>query len=151
VIEDDLHSGWERLLPEIGRKDPSIPALLKARVGFPLIFERALIELTPRRTLYWADDRTDGAPVVSTNAGGPMSATEDLAKLEVFPQAVLAWVGEDGYPVNAVRPGGGPGRGGDRPIRGPDRAGDPDRCRRRGHGQPHPAPARRAASTSAAT
>ena len=66
VIEDDLHSGWERLLPEIGRKDPSIPALLKARVGFPLIFERALIELTPRRTLYWADDRTDSAPVVST-------------------------------------------------------------------------------------
>jgi hypothetical protein len=40
--------------------------LLKARVGFPLIFERALIELTPRRTLYWADDRTDSAPVVST-------------------------------------------------------------------------------------
>jgi hypothetical protein len=35
-------------------------------VGFPLIFERALIELTPRRTLYWADGRTDGAPAVNT-------------------------------------------------------------------------------------
>lgn len=65
VIEDDLHSGWERLLPAIGRKDPSIPALLKARVGFPLMFERAVIELTPRRTLFWPDGRTDRAPQVT--------------------------------------------------------------------------------------
>jgi hypothetical protein len=67
VIEDDLHSGWERLLPAIGRKDPSIPALLKARVGFPLMFERAIIELTPIRTLYWPDGRTDRAPTVTAS------------------------------------------------------------------------------------
>jgi general stress protein 26 len=65
VIEDDLHSDWERLLPSIGRKDPSIPALLKARVGFPLLFERAIIELSPKKTLYWPDGRTDRAPAVS--------------------------------------------------------------------------------------
>jgi len=64
VIEDDLHSAWERLLPAIGRKDPSIPALLGARLGFPLMFERAVIELTPKRTLFWPDGQTDRAPQV---------------------------------------------------------------------------------------
>ena len=31
---------------------------LKARVALPLFFERALIEITPRRALYWADGDT---------------------------------------------------------------------------------------------
>jgi general stress protein 26 len=62
VIEDDPHGGWERLLPIWERKEPSIVAFLRARVAFPLFFERVLIEVTPRRALLWPDGRTDRAP-----------------------------------------------------------------------------------------
>ena len=54
VIADDPHGGWERLLPIWSAKEPAIVAFLKARVALPLFFERALIEITPRRVLYWA-------------------------------------------------------------------------------------------------
>jgi hypothetical protein len=62
VAEDDLHAGWEKLLPTWKRKDPSTFELLKDRLAFPLLFERALIELTPRRTWFWPDGRTDQEP-----------------------------------------------------------------------------------------
>ena len=65
VIEDDPHGGWERLLPIWERKEPAIVAFLKARVALPLFFERSLIEITPRRVLYWPDGRADEAPVVT--------------------------------------------------------------------------------------
>jgi general stress protein 26 len=68
VAEDDLHAGWERLLPSWTRKDPATAGLLKARLGFPLMFERALIELTPRRTWFWPDGRTDHAPQITVAA-----------------------------------------------------------------------------------
>jgi general stress protein 26 len=68
VAEDDLHAGWERLLDNWKRKDPAILGLLKSRMGFPLIFERVLIELTPRRTWFWPDGRTDRAPQVTIAA-----------------------------------------------------------------------------------
>ena len=66
VIEDDPHGGWERLLPMWEKKEPSIVYFLKARVALPLFFERALIEVTPRRVLYWSGGDTDVAPVVAT-------------------------------------------------------------------------------------
>ena len=66
IIEDDPHGGWERLLPIWERKEPSIVYFLKARVALPLFFERALIEITPRRALYWAGGDTTSAPVTST-------------------------------------------------------------------------------------
>ncbi|MCA1571803.1 MAG: pyridoxamine 5'-phosphate oxidase family protein [Chloroflexi bacterium] len=63
VIEDDPHSDWERLILELWRaKEPSIDEFLKARVNLPLFFERAVIEITPERALYWAEGRTDRAP-----------------------------------------------------------------------------------------
>jgi hypothetical protein len=62
VIEEDPHGGWERLLPIWERKEPSIVSFLKARVALPLFFERSLIEITPRRALYWADGDTGAAP-----------------------------------------------------------------------------------------
>src|SRR5919112_2825053 len=65
VIEEDPHGGWERLLPIWERKEPSIVAFLKQRVALPLFFERALIEITPRRTLYWATGDSSVAPAVS--------------------------------------------------------------------------------------
>jgi general stress protein 26 len=65
VIDEDPHGGWERLLPIWERKEPAIVAFLKARVALPLFFERSLIEITPRRVLYWADGRATAEPVVS--------------------------------------------------------------------------------------
>ncbi len=63
IIEDDPHGGWERLLPIWEKKEPSIVYFLKARVALPLFFERALIEITPRRAFYWPDGRAATAPV----------------------------------------------------------------------------------------
>jgi general stress protein 26 len=65
VIEEDPHGGWERLLPIWERKEPSIVLFLKARVALPLFFERALIEITPRRSFYWAEGSPATAPVVA--------------------------------------------------------------------------------------
>lgn len=66
VIAEDPHGGWERLLPIWERKEPSIVTFLKARVALPLFFERALIEITPRRVLYWPDGQAVAAPQVTT-------------------------------------------------------------------------------------
>ena len=65
VIEEDPHGGWERLLPIWEKKEPSIVYFLKERIALPLFFERALIEVTPRRALYWADGSAAKAPVVT--------------------------------------------------------------------------------------
>lgn len=64
VIEEDPHGGWERLLPIWQRKEPAIVAFLKQRVALPLFFERALIEITPRRVTYWADGDPSSAPEI---------------------------------------------------------------------------------------
>ena len=64
VIDDDPHGGWERLLPIWSAKEPAIVAFLKERVALPLFFERALIEIVPRRVLYWRDGDTSIAPDV---------------------------------------------------------------------------------------
>jgi general stress protein 26 len=65
IIEEDPHGGWERLLPIWERKEPSIVLFLKARVALPLFFERALIEITPRRVLYWASGDAATPPVAT--------------------------------------------------------------------------------------
>jgi general stress protein 26 len=65
VIEEDPHGGWERLLPIWEKKEPAIVAFLKARVALPLFFERSLIEITPRRVLYWPDGRASTAPIAT--------------------------------------------------------------------------------------
>jgi general stress protein 26 len=64
LIEEDPHSDWERLILGLWRqKEPAIDSFLKVRVALPLFFERAVIEITPERCLYWADGRTDRPPV----------------------------------------------------------------------------------------
>lgn len=65
VIEEDPHAGWERLLPIWERKEPSIVSFLKVRVALPLFFERALIEVTPRRVLYWRSGDASVPPAVT--------------------------------------------------------------------------------------
>ena len=66
VIEDDPHSQWETLILELWRrKEPVIDSFLKARVALPLFFERAVIEITPQRSFYWAGGDTASAPLVT--------------------------------------------------------------------------------------
>jgi hypothetical protein len=69
VIEEDPHAGWERLLPIWERKEPAIVAFLKQRVALPLFFERALIEITPRRALYWPAGDTGTPPELTEIRG----------------------------------------------------------------------------------
>ncbi len=67
VIDDDPHTDWEGLILDLWqRKEPSINDFLKARVALPLFFERAVIEITPERCLYWAGGRTDVAPMTTS-------------------------------------------------------------------------------------
>lgn len=66
VIDEDPHGGWERLLPIWERKEPSIVQFLKVRVALPLFFERALIEVTPRRATYWPAGDASAAPELVT-------------------------------------------------------------------------------------
>jgi len=65
VIAEDPHGGWERLLPIWAAKEPAIVSFLKARVALPLFFERALIEITPRRVFFWPDGRAQRPPIVT--------------------------------------------------------------------------------------
>ena len=93
VIEDDPHGGWERLLPIWEAKEPAIVAFLKERVALPLFFERALIEITPRRVLYWPDGDAAHGPADQRGARGgslmrptpELSPGDGLAKLATFP------------------------------------------------------------------
>ena len=64
VDDSDLHTGWERVLPIWREKEPAIDFFLGKRVALPLFFERAVIEVRPRRSYYWEDGRTDRAPQV---------------------------------------------------------------------------------------
>ena len=64
VIDDDLHSGWERLLPAWRAKEPVIDSYLKKRFGIPLFFERAVIEVRPVRAYLWDDADTSAPPKV---------------------------------------------------------------------------------------
>ena len=65
VIDGDPHSDWERVLPLWAAKEPVILHFLKARVAFPLFFERSVIEVTPRRAFYWAGGDSTSAPAIT--------------------------------------------------------------------------------------
>jgi Pyridoxamine 5''-phosphate oxidase. len=66
VIEDDPHRQWEKLILQLWRaKEPAIDDFLKARVALPLFFERAVIEITPRRCFLWPGGDTSEPPQVT--------------------------------------------------------------------------------------
>jgi general stress protein 26 len=67
VIDDDLHRGWLRVLPLWEAKEPIIKTLLAPlqKLGLPLFWERAIIEVTPRRVLWWPDGDTTLEPEVA--------------------------------------------------------------------------------------
>lgn len=69
VLEEDVHAGWEGLLPMWRAKEPAIDFFLKRRFGVPLFFERSVIEVTPRRILWFEDGRADRPARVLELAG----------------------------------------------------------------------------------
>jgi len=69
IVEDDLHSGWERVLPLWVAKEPVISKLVKMRFAMPLFWERSIIEIVPKRVLLWPDGRTDREPEIFELAG----------------------------------------------------------------------------------
>lgn len=64
VIEDDLHSGWERVMPLWTAKEPIIKDLVKKRFAMPLFWERSIIEIAPTRAFLWASGETNRSPEV---------------------------------------------------------------------------------------
>ncbi len=68
VSEHDLQHGWEELVGAWTKKDPSVRAMRSSRLAFPLLLERILIELTPRKTWFWPDGDTAKPPQVNQAA-----------------------------------------------------------------------------------
>ena len=64
IIEDDMHSGWETLMPLWRAKEPVIDSFVKKRFGIPLFFERSIIQIAPRRVQLWEGGDTSVAPQV---------------------------------------------------------------------------------------
>ena len=62
LVEDDPHVNWRGIFDRWRAKEPAVEQFYKNRVAFPLFFERSLIEITPRRVLYWANGDTQEAP-----------------------------------------------------------------------------------------
>ena len=71
VIDDDHHEGWYRLLPLWEAKEPIVKTLLKPmqKLGLPLFWERAIIELLPKRVLWWPNGDTARDPQVTDMRG----------------------------------------------------------------------------------
>jgi len=72
VIDGDPHTDWERVLPLWEAKEPAIRQFLKARVAFPLFFERAVIEVVPHRAYLWPDGDTATAPIIEMVPAGTL-------------------------------------------------------------------------------
>ena len=64
ILEDDPHTTWERILPLWTAKEPIVEMFYAKRVALPLFWERALIELTPRRVLVWERGDTSREPEI---------------------------------------------------------------------------------------
>ncbi|HWC13672.1 MAG TPA: pyridoxamine 5'-phosphate oxidase family protein [Actinomycetota bacterium] len=64
VVEDDLHSGWERVMPLWTAKEPVISDLVKKRFAMPLFWERSIIEIVPTRAFLWDTGETSRPPQV---------------------------------------------------------------------------------------
>lgn len=69
VIEDDPHNTWMRVLPLWRAKEPTIDFFLSKRIALPLFFERSIIEIRPRRVVWWEDGEPAAAPEMATAPG----------------------------------------------------------------------------------
>lgn len=64
IIDGDIHTDWERVLPLWTVKEPSVAKILRFRFALPLFWERSIIEITPRRVLVWPGGDTMQEPDV---------------------------------------------------------------------------------------
>jgi nitroimidazol reductase NimA-like FMN-containing flavoprotein (pyridoxamine 5'-phosphate oxidase superfamily) len=62
VGEEDIHHGWERLLPLWRKKEPYIDNLVKMRYALPLFWERSIVEVAPTKVYAWPQGDVDSAP-----------------------------------------------------------------------------------------
>jgi general stress protein 26 len=69
IVEDDPHLTWERVLPLWRAKEPAIDSYLSKRFALPLFFERAIIEVRPRRIFWWPDGDTLRPPLIAAPDG----------------------------------------------------------------------------------
>ena len=64
VIEDDPHTTWQQIMPLWRKKEPIIEMFYSKRVALPLFWQRALIEVTPRRVMVWEQGNTRVEPTI---------------------------------------------------------------------------------------
>ena len=66
IGEEDIHHGWERLLPIWRKKEPYIDNFVKMRYALPLFWERSIIEVAPTTAYAWPQGDVDSPPDVYT-------------------------------------------------------------------------------------
>ena len=64
VGEEDVHRGWEKLLPLWRKKEPYIDNFVKMRYALPLFWERSIIEIDPFKLYLWPNGDTESPPKV---------------------------------------------------------------------------------------
>jgi len=64
VSEEDVHRGWEKLLPLWRKKEPYIDNFVKMRYALPLFWERSIIEIDPLKLYFWPNGDTNNPPEV---------------------------------------------------------------------------------------
>jgi ABC-type cobalamin/Fe3+-siderophores transport system ATPase subunit len=64
VGEENIHHGWEKLLPLWRKKEPFIDNFVKMRYALPLFWERSIIEINPTKLYLWPNGDTDKPPQV---------------------------------------------------------------------------------------
>jgi len=64
VAEEDIHHGWERLLPLWRKKEPYIDSFVKMRYALPLFWERSVMELSPTKVYSWPKGDANQPPEV---------------------------------------------------------------------------------------
>jgi hypothetical protein len=60
--EEDVHHGWEQLLPIWRKKEPYIDNYVKMRYALPLFWERSVIEIDPKKIYLWPAGDTNVQP-----------------------------------------------------------------------------------------
>jgi nitroimidazol reductase NimA-like FMN-containing flavoprotein (pyridoxamine 5'-phosphate oxidase superfamily) len=64
VGEEDIHHGWEKLLPLWRKKEPYIDNFVKMRYALPLFWDRSIIEIHPSKLYLWPNGDTGNPPKV---------------------------------------------------------------------------------------
>jgi len=64
VGEENVHHGWEKLLPLWRKKEPFIDNFVKMRYALPLFWERSIIEINPTKLYLWLNGDTDNPPKI---------------------------------------------------------------------------------------